>query len=171
VEYEREMKRDESLPDLQAGTHYRVIDTPDSDYVVFPDDAYTRVVRHYWVLVRYNRPHVPKPMATPLVRKNMDNEKKFQIFNVYLRPWVNVAKYAKPHVPHVDDLDLPITRVLEGKHVRRLITKTPPLVTQDRSYEGHFLYTYFRFHLCHSLHPHRQDKLIMNASIRLQSKS
>ena len=103
----------------------------EQNYVAFPDIAATKTLRQKWILVRLKQPSVPAPHHTPLLRKHMSETEKCRILSVYLRPWTLVVEHAKPHVPHLLDLDVVVTSALVP--MRRCSVKKPQCVTLQRS--------------------------------------
>ena len=56
-------------------------------------------------------------------RAKMPEEERCRLLSVYLRPWVLHRKYASPHVPHLVDLDRPVSRVLNHPRIMQRLRK------------------------------------------------
>ena len=102
--------KSKSLPAPKPGTHYVVCEPSDEDaHIAFPDVPEASNLRHRWVLVRKERPDVPQPTNTPLMKINMEAEARALILSVYFRPWTLLRAAASPCVPVMTDLDLSVT--------------------------------------------------------------
>ena len=123
------MERDKKTFAPVPGEHYVVVDcTNPTRYISFPESSETELLRHNVVMVRYKRPHVPQPSATPLPTTHLSEEERGRIFSVYLRPWVLSAKYASAHVPLLGDIDILVSDVLSALQIQRdLKENTRPL--------------------------------------------
>ena len=128
------MLQDPHLPQAKPGVHYRVLESPTSAYLTFPDEPATAQVRHTWVLVRRAHPCVPKPSGTPLLKRFMSAEDKGRLLSVYLRPWVLHRRRATAKVPHVADLIILVTHAFQRR--RRVFGKT--VTTNSISYPRSF---------------------------------
>ena len=62
--------------------------------------------------MRKERPEVPAPSHTPLLRKDMSETQRARILSIYLRPWTLVQQHASLHVPHLLDLDVVLSPAL-----------------------------------------------------------
>ena len=97
------------------GEHYVVVEpTIHANYICYPDDPETRNLRHRIVMVKRFRPFVVQAGGTPLPTASLEKEESCRIMCAYMRPWVLHRRYASPHVPHISDLDLKVTDVLEA---------------------------------------------------------
>ena len=128
--YKDEIKGNLDAEAPKPGTHYIVIEPQTDAYLPFPDTSECSRIRHAWVLVRNARPTVPKPDNTPLPRAKMPAEKRNRILNIYLRPWVLHGAISSPHVPHLADLGLAVTDVLEARNNRRRLRSKTQLASQ-----------------------------------------
>ena len=85
--YKEVLKNDKKAPAPKAGEHYIVVDCKDpARYISFPKSSETEILRHHAVMVRWKRPHVPQPSATPLPTTHLSEAERGRIFSVYLRP-------------------------------------------------------------------------------------
>ena len=118
--YYEKIKEDKEAPEPKLGEHYVVIDCEDPEnYIAFLENSATQLLRHRLVLVRWKRPHVPQPSATPLSTSHLSEEERCRIFSVYLRPWVLNKEFAPAHVPLLTDLDFAVSDVLSAQQSHR----------------------------------------------------
>ena len=142
-EYWENAKKDQTLPAPVPGKHYRVVETGQWSgfYATFPDDPETADLRHRAVLVRNERPFVPQPDGTPMPTRRFDPEERCRMLSSYLRPWVLHRRHASPHVPHMADLDIRTTELLQAqrlllsRRVRRAGEKNDKQEAFKRSFE------------------------------------
>ena len=121
--------KSKSLSAPKPGTHYVVCEPTSADaYIAFPDVPETSNVRHRWVLVRKERPDVPQPTSTPLLKKNMEADERALILSVYFRPWTLLRATASACVPLMTDLDISVT---DARAPRRRITKKSAAPAND----------------------------------------
>jgi len=141
LQYREKTMHDPGAAAPEPGVHYIVLEpqigTPSehaglTPYVVFPDDEETYNLRHRFILVRRRPPMVPSPSGTPMPRAKMPEEERCRLLSVYLRPWVLHRKYASPHVPHLVDLDRPVSRVLNHPRIMQRLRKKTSVI--PRSY-------------------------------------
>ena len=79
--YYEVMKEDKKALAPKPGEHYVVVDCMDpTRYISFPQSSETEVLRHRAVMVRWKRPHVPQPSATPLPTTHLSEEERCRIF-------------------------------------------------------------------------------------------
>ena len=118
--YKEKRQEDKEAPAPKPGKHYVVIDCVDpSKYIAFPESSATQILRHRAVMVRWKRPHVPQPSATPLPTTHLSEEERCRIFSVYLRPWVLNTEFASAQVPLLADLDIAVSDVLSAQQPHR----------------------------------------------------
>ena len=73
--YYEKIKEDKEAPEPKPGEHYVVIDCEDPEnYIAFPESSATQLLRHRAVMVRWKRPHVLQPSATPLPTTHLSEE-------------------------------------------------------------------------------------------------
>ena len=125
--YKELIKDDKKALAPKPGEHYVVVDCRDpTRYISFPQSSETEILRHNAVMVRWKRPHVPQPTATPLPTTHLSEEERGRIFSVYLRPWVLSTKYASAHVPLIADIDILVSDVLLASQFQRCLLYTSP---------------------------------------------
>ena len=78
----------------------------ESDDIVFFAADIPGVVnfRKRWYLQRRHRPMVPAPTNTPMPDQAKQQDKKYLLLSLYMRPWTLQRDWATPHVPHLTDL-------------------------------------------------------------------
>ena len=114
------LKEDKQAPAPKPGEHYVVIDSTNRDwYISYPNNDKTQVLRNIAVMVRCARPHVPEPCNTPLPTSSKSEEERARIFSVYLRPWVLDGAFARPHVPHLSNIDIIVTEACAAQEYWR----------------------------------------------------
>ena len=120
LDYVEEMKENKMAPAPKPGEHYVVIDCQDpAKYLSYPHSDTTELLRHNVVMVRWKRPHVPRPTATPLPTTQLSEEERGRMFSVYLRPWVLSPEHASAHVPLLADIDILVSDVLSTLQFQR----------------------------------------------------
>ncbi len=66
-----------------------------------PNAERMQAFRAEWILRRCLRPMVAVPRNTPMPHRHYSKEQRARVCNLYWRPWVLHAPWAKPEVPHL----------------------------------------------------------------------
>ena len=94
------------LVTLKPRDHYVVLERSDALYYTFPEEptAIYGMLRHTWVIVRRNRPHVPILEGVPLPSSSRAAEENAKSFSIFFRPWTLDGHTLE--VPHITRLGM-----------------------------------------------------------------